>query len=67
MYHFVNESKSATLKEALRYNNFKDVIMMKPAKGAGYDVNIKPGESKTVLMKLGMAPIMSGGKVSSQV
>ena len=50
-FHFVNESKSATLKEKVSFTTFKGLALCKPQQGSSYDISVGPGQSKTILIK----------------
>jgi len=49
--HIVNDEKSCTYKETVNYTKFEGLELMKPYSGSGYEIEVKPGEKKTVLIK----------------
>lgn len=49
--HIVNDEKTCSYKENVNYTKFDGLELMKPFKGTAYDVMIKPGEKKTVMIR----------------
>lgn len=61
--HVVNNDTSSSYKESVNYLKFEGLELMKPYKGSSYDLMVKPGESKTVVIRQ-VEP--SGYSMSSQ-
>lgn len=49
--HFVNDEEECEYKETVNYTKFEGVSLMKPFKGTGYSVSLKPGEKRTIVIR----------------
>ncbi len=49
--HLENKSVGSTVRECVTYTKFEGLKLMKPYKGESYELEVKPGESKTLLIK----------------
>lgn len=48
--YIVNDSKEATFKEVVKYTNFQGLKLLKPQFGSSYDIEVKPGQTKMILL-----------------
>jgi len=62
--HIANKEAEARYKECLSFNAFDKLSLLKPFKGAGYEVEVGPGESRTVVIRQND---ITGFKMSSQL
>lgn len=46
-----NDEKESSFKEKVQYTKFEGLEMMKPQQGQGYEILVKPGETKMILIK----------------
>lgn len=49
--HIVNDEEEATFTEVVNYTKFDKLTLLKPFKGQGYSVTVKPGERRTVVIR----------------
>ena len=49
--YFENFSSGAIIKEIVNYTTLEGLKLMEPYRGTSYEVNVKPGETKIVLLK----------------
>jgi len=50
-YYFENYSTGAIIKEIVNYTTLEGLMLVEPYRGTSYEVNVKPGENKIVLLK----------------
>lgn len=70
--YITNEEKDSSFKEKVNYTKFEGLEMVKPQQGQGYEVLVKPGETKCILIRCDpegyamsastMTSIVQGGK-----
>jgi hypothetical protein len=48
---FENKTEDATIKEIVTYTKFEGLELIKPYKGSGYEVQVKPGDQKIILLR----------------
>lgn len=49
--HVVNNDDEAVYKESINYTKFEKLQLQKPFKGTSYEIEVKPGERKTVVLR----------------
>ena len=49
--HIVNNETEAVYKESINYTKFEKLELQKPFKGTSYEIEVKPGEKKTVVIR----------------
>ena len=49
--HIVNNEKEAEFTEVVNYTKFDRLSLMKPYKGDGYSIVVKPGEKWTIVIR----------------
>ena len=49
--HIVNNEAEARFKEKIEYSKFDKLRLLKPFKGDSYEVDVGPGEQKTIVIK----------------
>ena len=49
--HIVNNEAEARYKESVSYTKFGRLSLLKPFKGDGYEIEVGPGQSKTVVIR----------------
>ena len=49
--HIVNNDDEAVYKESINYTKFEKLQLQKSFKGTSYEVEVKPGEKKTVVLR----------------
>ena len=49
--HVVNDNASSSYKETVNFVKFDGLEIMKPYKGSSYDLLVKPGERKTIVIR----------------
>ena len=49
--HIVNNEAEARFKERIEYTKFDRLSLLKPFKGDSYEVDVGPGESKTIVIR----------------
>ena len=49
--HVVNDDPEAVYKESINYTKFEKLELQKPFRGTSYEIEVKPGERKTVVIR----------------
>jgi hypothetical protein len=49
--HYVNNEVEAELTETVSFTKFDRLSVLKPHKGTGYSITLKPGEKKTIVYR----------------
>lgn len=49
--HIRNEESEAEFTEVVNYTKFDRLSLLKPFKGQGYSVTVKPGEKVTIVIR----------------
>ena len=49
--HYVNGEEEAEFTEAINYTKFDRLTLLKPFKGSGYNVTVKAGEKRTIVLR----------------
>ena len=49
--HIKNDDPEAVYKESINYTKFEKLELQKPFRGTSYEIEVKPGERKTVVIR----------------
>ena len=62
-----NNDKEATYKEAVEYQTFDGLTMISPDQGNSYDVIVKPGEERIILIRAAIKGFATSASMMSSV
>jgi len=62
-----NNDKEATYKETVEYQTFDGLTMISPDQGNSYDVKVKPGEERIILIRAAIKGFATSASMMSSV